>query len=103
MELPESIRKEIVDTDGNGIPDSMDTIDTNGDKIPDKSNLSDPQIEKYKKALDNTLQPSFDTDRMLHADYERESGVLDLGLSSSSIEEVTNMAQNLADGLSCGF
>lgn len=81
----------------------MDIRDTNGDGKPDTANMSQAERDAiYKKIGDGTTLSS-NSKNLIHADIAGNGNVLDIGLSDQSISEISTIAQNLADGLSCGF
>lgn len=89
-EIPASIQSRITDADKNGTPDSIE-------------NMSLADRKKAYETMGNGTNLSSDSRNLIHADIAGNGNILDIGLSDRSITEITDIAQNLADGLSCGF
>lgn len=88
--IPDSIASQLTDADNNGTPDSVENM-----------SLSDRQAAYTQMTSDSSVTPN--TSSLAHANMNSEGNVIDIGLSSSSANEINTIAKNLADGLSCGF
>lgn len=54
-------------------------------------------------SMGNGATLSSDSKKVIKTEVSGGGRVLDIGLSSQSAKEIGDIAQNLADGLSCGF
>ena len=88
--IPDSIKSRLIDADKNGVPDSLE-------------NMSLEDRQKAYKDMGNGSTLASSSKNLIKTQISGGGNVLDIGLSPQSAKEITNIAQNLADGLSCGF
>ena len=89
-DIPDAIKSRLIDADKNGVPDSLE-------------NMSLEDRQKAYKDMGNGSTLASSSKNLIKTQISGGGNVLDIGLSPQSAKEITNIAQNLADGLSCGF
>ena len=90
VDIPDAIKSRLIDADKNGVPDSLE-------------NMSLEDRQKAYKDMGNGSTLASSSKNLIKTQISGGGNVLDIGLSPQSAKEITNIAQNLADGLSCGF
>jgi hypothetical protein len=99
--LPDSIATKLIDTDKDGIPDSMDT-DRDGDGTTDP--LDPDDIASRMDTLRSVSDTSLTRDATLvNANISTDGRILDIGFSSDVVHQTETILKNLTDGLACGF
>ena len=87
-EIPPSLVGRLSDRDKNGIPDSMENIAT-GTLQNMYENMPDSSIPTKNPIFVSQVDPS--------------RRILSLGFSPQAEQDIEDMVQGIADGLSCGF
>ncbi len=90
-ELPDGVSEKLIDADKNGIPDSVEKM----------SNAE--QKSAYTDVQKSVNSSSMTDSRIVQANVSSDKRVLDIGLSPQASRDIANIAENLANGLSCGF
>ena len=90
VDIPDAIKSRLIDADKNGVPDSLE-------------NMSLEDRQKAYKDMGNGSTLASSSKNLIKTQISGGGNVLDIGLSPQSAKEITNIAQNLDDGLSCGF
>lgn len=101
-EIPEGIASQIIDNNQNGTPDNMETIDTDGDGKPDSAAMT---TDDRQKMFDDLVDKNSGTPSrpIIDAMIDTESNSFELWFDTAAVEELANMAENLVNGLRCGF
>lgn len=90
-ELPDGVSQKLIDTDNNGIPDSVEK-------------MSQAEQQSAYQDMQKTSKNGYLTDsKIVQANVSSDKRVLDIGLSPRATQDILTITENLANGLSCGF
>lgn len=87
-ELPPSLANKLIDKDKNNVPDSVENM-----TLEDRQNA----LKEMGNGTALTTKP------LLSANVNTSSQLLSLDFSPQAVADISNIAENLANGFACGF
>ena len=78
----------------------METTDSNGDGKPDGAVLT---TDERQKMLNNVVNSTIGapSNSLVNATFNPQNNTFDIGFNASSVQQLSDMAGNLVNGLKC--